>query len=476
MRNSYRIEIFQRGEFLSLYKPGTTSAILNESEIVASPIVDEEDEKLADSENKCDLPLTSSRVELPVSAVEIKTVDIQPVTPHVYDPIVQKFSEISTSMSLSLAEFIKSVESRLHLEPSEENPAESTRNLKEVLQDAKNALEEFTKKQVDRIGNFVTNNVEHDPTERITRLVQQSGATSLQQYLSSLEINENIQDNQVSLANLVSVSELPEYYAAYNYITDSYRSEYSARNCWISIFKWHNETLNIWSEFLPALIFSVWIVIFATSDTDYLLSSSTDQILVVMGLTASMVIRPICSGLAHTFYCQTVRAYVFWWGLDYVSICVAVLCSSIVSGRFAFHCIFDVQLFYYLSAVGLFASTLLSVVYVASHGVRAISFVLFVLFANGTPFIYSVVSSSTNSEVANFPTEFLILWAVSLSVFTFGLIVKSTSIPEVFAPGKFNNCGHSHFWWHLCINAGYLLILYDWKSYMHWRNDHICTK
>ncbi len=200
-----------------------------------------------------------------------------------------------------------------------------------------------------------------------------------------------------------------------------------------------------------------------------------DRVLVAMGLFGSLVLRPVASGLAHTFHCQNVRAYVFWWGLDYVSICVAVLCSSIVSGRFAFRCELSLQIFYYLSAGGLFVSTLLSVVFVASHGIRAISFVLFVVFANGVPFVYCLITKSQGLAANAFPSEYLLLWGLSLAIMTFGLIIKSTAVPEVFAPGKYDSCGHSHFIWHVAINSGYCLILFDWKTYLHWRHNVGCV-
>ena len=44
------------------------------------------------------------------------------------------------------------------------------------------------------------------------------------------------------------------------------------------------------------------------------------------------VLRPLCSGLAHLFHVTSASGYILWWSVDYVSICLAILATSIVSG------------------------------------------------------------------------------------------------------------------------------------------------
>ena len=51
------------------------------------------------------------------------------------------------------------------------------------------------------------------------------------------------------------------------------------------------------------------------------------------GLGVSCVLRPLCSGLAHLFHVTSASGYILWWSVDYVSISLAILATSIVSGQ-----------------------------------------------------------------------------------------------------------------------------------------------
>ena len=79
------------------------------------------------------------------------------------------------------------------------------------------------------------------------------------------------------------------------------------------------------------------------STNPVLLAATTpawDKFFVIVGLVGSWLVRPICSGLAHTFYPMSNRAYVIWWGVDYVSILLCIMGYALVMGRFTFYCQF----------------------------------------------------------------------------------------------------------------------------------------
>ena len=82
-------------------------------------------------------------------------------------------------------------------------------------------------------------------------------------------------------------------------------------SCCLSSLR-HNETLNVWSEFIPAIVFFVvfWELMYA--DTVLLAASDTDRVFVALGMIGALVFRPICSGCAHLFYPQNERSYVIW--------------------------------------------------------------------------------------------------------------------------------------------------------------------
>jgi len=205
-----------------------------------------------------------------------------------------------------------------------------------------------------------------------------------------------------------------------------------------------------------------------------LASSRQDKTFVALGLGTALVLRPLLSGTSHLLYCQSQKDYVIWWGVDYVSICLAVLGASLVFGRFTFYCSPQQETFFIISIVGLFSSTIISVLFIASAGVRTGSFLLYVVFAIGIPFLYQFSLKFDGAAENDVPREYLILWAVNLSTVGLGLLVKVTSFPEVLFPGKCDIFFASHQWWHILINTGNAIGFWVWLTYLEWRHQTPC--
>ena len=66
--------------------------------------------------------------------------------------------------------------------------------------------------------------------------------------------------NERECCLLVSYDELPEYMKENEYIRNYYRSEWPLSNAFLSLFSWHNETINIWT--LVYLFLSIMVHFF----------------------------------------------------------------------------------------------------------------------------------------------------------------------------------------------------------------------
>ncbi|KAG8471179.1 hypothetical protein KFE25_009600 [Diacronema lutheri] len=274
---------------------------------------------------------------------------------------------------------------------------------------------------------------------------------------------------------LVTSDALPGYFAPYAHVLNGYRCELSARACVRSLFKVHNETLNVWTELLPAAAFGVAIVRFVRDDA-VLTMPPIDRALLVVGLAVALVIRPLCSGAAHLFYCAYGPLwYTLWWSVDYVSICAAILAVSLVCARNAFYCEPELAHLFFVCSSGLLCTSMIAVLFSASSSVRAFSFLLFVLFCNVVPLCYQLFSKLGGFYHNDAPWAYIYFWVASLATFFLGLVVKSTAVPEAFAPGRFDLVGSSHQLWHVCINVAFVLgTLVPWRIYADWRAGVPC--
>ena len=286
-----------------------------------------------------------------------------------------------------------------------------------------------------------------------------------------------VTDEEVPLVTfaLVSQPELPPWFTPYPFIETGYRACFSYRLCWVSLFRLHNELINVWTELLPAAFFAVWTYHFLEKHAS---APKEDRYIIAAGLIGSCVVRPLCSGLAHLFYCTSMSGYIVWWSVDYISICFAILASSIVSGRLAFYCLQPLQILFFTSTAGLLSSSLVAVLSISSASLRAASFVLFVLFCNGVPFCYTVgVKLATGSRYhQDVPWEYVHLWALSLGTFVLGLVVKQAMLPErIFRSTWTDIFFASHQLWHVAINVGFWLGTFSaWDVYLVWRHDNMC--
>lgn len=279
---------------------------------------------------------------------------------------------------------------------------------------------------------------------------------------------------------LANYKDLPSYYHRYPHIINGYRLHYSVKDCGKSLFQMHNEFVNIWTEFGPMVACTIALILSEVYDTAMWENISVfDGFLTRIALFIILVLRPLCSGLAHLFHCVSERSYLIWWAIDYASIAITILFQSLVFGRFTFYCMESQQIFYYISVSGLFFSTLISVLFVASANVRTYSFLLYVLFAAGVPLAYQVMLKMTpempNHHNSDVPLEYLCYWAMLSGTFFLSFLVRGAQLPEAACEGKVDNVLSSHQIWHILVNSGNAMAYVVWRKYLIWRATHPCV-
>jgi len=101
------------------------------------------------------------------------------------------------------------------------------------------------------------------PSLRLVKSVIQLFTEKPNHYNTSND-NVSVLENQSTktvdlnrLPCLVSSSALPEWYGYYENVKDGYRLHYTHCQALWSIFQWHSETVNIWTEFIPLIVLYV---------------------------------------------------------------------------------------------------------------------------------------------------------------------------------------------------------------------------
>ena len=118
-------------------------------------------------------------------------------------------------------------------------------------------------------GSSLDEDVPVDQMSRITKALAESGVGDMAAFLRVLASKPDQTAQKRTVYATTSCDDLPSYFLAYPNIIGGYRVNFTAQLCAKSLFKWHNETLNVWSEFIPALMFFVmfWSATTTTNTT-----------------------------------------------------------------------------------------------------------------------------------------------------------------------------------------------------------------
>lgn len=138
---------------------------------------------------------------------------------------------------------------------------------------------------------------------------------------------------------LLTRHQVPPWYSQNNLVSIGYRPVTgSVAACLLSLGYLHNETVNIYSHLVPALVALIANIGLHVHFTNYFPETPlADRIIFHIYLATSTVCFGV-SSLYHTLLCHSESYASFWVRLDYVTIFVQIL-GSFVSGIYlGFYC------------------------------------------------------------------------------------------------------------------------------------------
>ncbi|KAM6949930.1 membrane progestin receptor gamma-B [Lycodopsis pacificus] len=273
----------------------------------------------------------------------------------------------------------------------------------------------------------------------------------------------------IKLPQVFTINQVPKVFHEDSIISGYRHPHSSATDCILSLFQLTNETLNIWTHFLPTWYFlweAVTVVLVQTAWED-----SFSWPLVLFLLTCCMY--PLASSLAHTFSSMSARARHICFFFDYAALSFYSLGSAMVYSAYVFpdkwvnsffhRCYVPIAVFNTVICTVIACYSRLGLPFVHyNHDVvkrfsecqtprfskylRVFAFAYPYMFDH-IPLFYRVFLCVGDGCTDN-DTNMLHYNHIALAQLTGFLF--ATHLPERLAPGSFDYIGHSHQLFHVC--------------------------
>ncbi|KAI9281047.1 hemolysin-III related-domain-containing protein [Sporodiniella umbellata] len=265
---------------------------------------------------------------------------------------------------------------------------------------------------------------------------------------------------------LLFIDELPKDRRENQYILSGYRFYRSTNDCLKSLFKLHNETLNIWSHLLGFIFFGFLSVhLFQRKFPE----ASAHDLMIFTAFCIASLACLLCSSIYHTFICHsahTVKS--FTATLDYIGITFLITASISTIVHFGFYCD-PISRNYYMvfsSLIGSIGVILPFFRFFDTKRYRPLRIGLFVAMAFSS--IVPLLHLATVKGLAD-SFEFLKPALMGIAMYVCGVTIYANRFPEKFFPGRFDSMGMtSHAIWHFFVCLG---IFFHYLGSFHFYNQ-----
>jgi len=159
-----------------------------------------------------------------------------------------------------------------------------------------------------------------------------SPSTTIPRSINTKSASLTTQVQRKGHPQLISYHDLPEWYEGNEYIHHGYRPpSHSVRVSALSVLALHNESINIYTHLIPAIVFLVSpSFVLHHLHQKYIALSTTDDITFVLFLLSAAVCLAF-STFYHTFANHSERVDEFWLRMDFAGI-VLLTVGDFVSG------------------------------------------------------------------------------------------------------------------------------------------------
>ncbi|KGG52185.1 adiponectin receptor 1b [Mitosporidium daphniae] len=244
--------------------------------------------------------------------------------------------------------------------------------------------------------------------------------------------------------------EVPSHLQDNLYILSGYRAHYNFSQCFKSIFAIHNETGNIWTHLIGALVFLVFLIVGYQNLPQH--ATSLDYAMVTIFLVSAIKCL-LCSTIFHTFSCHSHSSvYDIVAILDYSGISLLILGSFVIYLNYALYCHNTLRWVYIalVTVLCLSGVVLPWFPFFRTNEFRVWRTLFFVGMgiAAGLISAHSIFLNGWTQWSDLVPAEYLL---IEIVLYLAGAYVYVVRIPEAWFPGKLDHFFHSHQVWHVMV-------------------------
>ena len=288
------------------------------------------------------------------------------------------------------------------------------------------------------------------PTAKYEVLQQKDDSTGKKDQITSLVKSSS---KKSSHYELISYSQLPKWAQDNEFITKYYRKTNTNWKHVIlsSFFQFHNESFNIYSHAIPALVALIVANHFIFMPTSTFADEFLEKIVWISYLVCATIMLT-CSWTFHACYIHSYKTFCLGSKLDYAGISFMIVGSFLPWLFYTFYCEKVLFRVYFtsitiLGVICIFTSLSKKFAQPEYRSMRASLFCGMGLFAV-IPVIHMGIKIGFTKLFVDYYLWTLLIMA---SCYIGGAVIFSLRVPERFYPGKFDRFLNSHNIFHTLI-------------------------